>query len=418
MIENEEPAPSPDLPPEQLLDLVQRQTLRYFSDFAHPVSGLARERSNRQPDVVTSGGSGFGIMAILVGVERGWLARAEALDRLLKMVGFLSKADRFHGVFPHWMDGATGKAIAFSPKDDGGDLVETAFLIAGLLSARQYFSGGGKEAGFREKIEALWRDVEWNWYTHGTDVLYWHWSPTHAWAMNHAVRGWNECLVTYVLGASSPTHPILPEVYHRGWAGGRDFHNGTEFYGIRLPLGPAYGGPLFFSHYSFLGIDPRGLTDRYADYWVQNVAHTSINRSHCIANPNRFKGYGANCWGLTASDTIDGYTAHSPTNDRGVISPTAALSSFPYTPAESLAALRHFTTVLGGQVWGDYGFKDAFSPAKDWCSETYLAIDQGPIVVMIENLRSGLLWKLFMSCPEIETGLAKLGFSRRAPALV
>src|SRR6185503_14291164 len=140
--------------------------------------------------------------------------------------------------------------------------------------------------------------------------------------------------------------------------------------------------PLFFTHYSFLGIDPRGLSDRHADYWVQNGAHARINRAHCIANPNNFKGYGPVCWGLTASDTLDGYTAHSPTNDRGVISPTAALASFPYTPAGSMAALRHFATVLDGRVWGEYGFKDAFSVGEDWCSETYLAIDQGPIVAM------------------------------------
>lgn len=406
---------SPDLPPDRLVDIVQRQTLRYFWDFGHPVSGLARERSNRHPEIVTSGGSGFGIMAILVGIERGWLPREAALDRLTAMLAFLAAADRFHGAFPHWLDGATGRAIRFSARDDGGDLVETAFLVAGLLAARQYFHGGGREAELRERIDRLWRAVEWGWYTRGSDVLYWHWSPTHEWAMNHAIRGWNECLITYVLAASSPTHPIQSEVYHAGWAGGPHFANGNAYFGTRLPLGPACGGPLFFAHYSFLGIDPRGLSDRYADYWAQNVAHTAINRAHCIANPNGFRGYGPDCWGLTASDTIDGYTAHSPTNDRGVISPTAALSSFPYAPQESTAALRHFAAALGGRLWGEYGFKDAFSPHHDWCSESYLAIDQGPIVVMIENFRSGLLWKLFMSCPEVAAGLARLGFERAAP---
>ena len=220
----------PRAPEETLLDLVQRQTLRYFWDFAHPVSGLARERSNRQPEIVTTGGSGFGIMAILVGIERGWLPRRAALDRLLAMLGFLAKADRFHGAFPHWLDGATGRAIRFSPKDDGGDLVETAFLIAGLLAARQYFSAGGSEAELRDRIDALWRAVEWDWYTRGADVLYWHWSPTHEWAMNHAIRGWNECLIAYLLAASSPTHPIDPEIYHRGWASGPDFANGQRVF--------------------------------------------------------------------------------------------------------------------------------------------------------------------------------------------
>ncbi len=413
-----EQAPSPDLSADALLDLVQRQTLRYFWDFAHPVSGLARERSNRSPEVVTTGGSGFGIMAILAGVQRGWLQRAAGLDRLGTMLAFLAEADRFHGAFPHWLDGTTGKAIAFSPQDDGGDLVETAYLVAGLLAARQYFSGGGKEAALRAAIDTLWQGVEWDWYTQGADVLTWHWSPVHGWAMNHPIRGWNECLVAYVLAASSSDHSIRPEVYHRGWANGPDFRNGREFHGVRLPLGPDFGGPLFFAHYSFLGIDPRGLSDRYADYWEQNLAHTRINRAHCIANPNRYKGYGADCWGLTASDSVEGYAAHSPTDDRGVLSPTAALSSFPYTPAESMAALRHFTGAMGGRLWGDYGFRDAFSPQKNWCADSYLAIDQGPIVVMIENFRSGLLWDLFMSAPEIAAGLARLGFTRRAPASV
>ena len=237
-------------------------------------------------------------MAIIVGVDRGWLARDAALERLANSLGFLKRADRFHGAFPHWLDGATGRAIRFSPKDDGGDIVETAFLIAGLLAARQYFDRDREEErALREKIDELWRAVEWDWYTQGADVLYWHWSPTHAWAMNHAIRGWNECLVAYVLAAGSPTHAIDPEIYHRGWASGPHFKNGTEHFATRLPLGPPYGGPLFFTHYSFLGIDPRGLKDRYADYWEQNVAHTSINRAHCIANPNRFEGYGARLLG-------------------------------------------------------------------------------------------------------------------------
>jgi len=406
---------------EALLDLVQRQTLRYFWDFAHPACGLARERSNVTPryglEAVTTGGSGFGVMAIVAGVARGWIDRAEAVERLWTMVRFLLKADSYHGIWPHFLDGDTGRTIPFSRKDDGADLVETSFLLAGLLCVRQYFDAAAEAEGrLRSAITWLYDEAEWSWHTQGgRNVLYWHWSPNNGWSMNHEIRGWNECLITYVLAASAPRYGISPEVYHRGWADGRDFTNGRSYDGIALPLGPDAGGPLFLSQYSFLGLDPRGLSDRYADYWQQNLAHTEINRAWCVRNPLGYEGYGPDCWGLTASDSPAGYDAHSPTNDLGVITPTAALSAFPYTPEHSMRALRHFYHDLGDRIWREYGFVDAFSESAGWYAGSHLAIDQGPIVVMIENARSGLLWKLLMSCPEVRTGLRRLDF--RSPHL-
>jgi hypothetical protein len=400
-----------------LLDLVQKQTFRYFWDFAHPVSGLARERSNSNfgygHETVTTGGTGFGIMGVIVAVERKWIGRDTAAKFMLKMVNFLLKAESYHGVFPHWMDGATGKTIPFSRKDDGADLVESSYLFQGLLCARQYFNGDNRtERELRNRINWMWPDIEWNWFTQGQEVLYWHWSPNNGWAMNFPVRGFNECLIMYILAASSPNekYQVPSSVYHRGWAQSDFFKNGKEYYGIKLPLGFDYGGPLFFSQYSFLGLDPRGLKDRYANYWEQNLNHTLINREHCIRNPNKFKGYGENCWGLTASDTYNGYAAHSPAEDLGTISPTAALSAFPYTPAYSMKALKHFYYDLGDKIWSEYGFVDAFNETKNWVAQSHLAIDQGPIVAMIENYRTGLLWSLFMSCPEVQMGLKKLGF--------
>lgn len=400
-----------------LLDLVQKQTFKYFWDFAHPVSGLARERSNVAYDygneVVTTGGTGFGVMAIIVATERGWIPRDTAAKHLLKMVRFLSKANSYHGVFPHWLNGATGQTIPFSRKDDGADLVETSYLFEGLLCARQYFNGNNRTEGdLRNRINWLWNDIEWSWFTKGgEEVLYWHWSPNNGWAMNFPIRGFNECLITYVLAASGQRYPVTAAVYHRGWAQSNFFKNGKEFLGHRLPLGFDYGGPLFFSHYSFLGLDPHGLKDQYADYWEQNRNHTLINHDYCVANPKKWKGYGPESWGLTASDSYVGYAAHSPTEDLGVISPTAALSAFPYTPDYSMLALKHFYYDLGNKIWGDYGFVDGFSESKEWYAKSYLAIDQGPIVVMMENYRSGLLWKLFMGCPEVQGGLKKLGFT-------
>ena len=398
-----------------LLDIVQQQTFKYFWDFAHPVSGLARERSNIADyghETTTIGGTGFGIMAIIVAAERKWITRDTAIGHLLKMVRFLRKSDVFHGAYPHWMNGETGKVIRFSPKDDGADLVETSYLFEGLLCARQYFDRDNpKENELRRRINWLWNEVEFDWFTRESkNVLYWHWSPNHGWAMNNEIRGWNECLITYVLAASSPGHSIDAHTYSRGWTNGINFKNQGTYYGIKLPLGEDYGGPLFFSQYSFLGLDPRGLKDQYADYWEQNKNHTLINRAYCLDNPKKFKGYGENCWGLTASDTYNGYNAFSPTNDEGTITPAAALSAFPYTPEYSMKALKHFYYNLGDKIWGEYGFTDAFNETQNWYAKSYLAIDQGPIVAMIENYRSGLIWKLFMSCPEIQHGLKKLGF--------
>ncbi len=402
----------PAITDEALLTLVQEQTFKYFWDFAHPASGMARER-NSSGDLVTSGGSGFGVMAILVGIERGFITRQQGIDRLEKIVGFLQTADRFHGVWPHWMNGNTGRVIAFSAQDNGGDLIETSFMIQGLLAVRQYLDTAvPQEAALSNTITQLWEEVEWDWYTKGGgNVLYWHWSPNFEWAINLPIRGWNEGLVTYVLAASSPTHPIDASVYHQGWARNGGMANGKSFYDINLPLGEDFGGPLFFAHYSFLGLDPRNLQDQYANYWTQNVNHTRINHQYVVSNPRQFVGYGAASWGLTASDNQLGYSAHSPTNDLGVITPTAALSSFPYTPEISMDALKYFYYILGDKMWGPYGFRDAYNPTENWYANSYLAIDQGPIVIMIENHRSGLLWDFFMADPEITKGLQKLGFS-------
>jgi hypothetical protein len=410
---------------DSLMTLVQYRTFQYFWDGAEPVSGAARERyhsDNIYPQndkhIVTSGGTGFGIMAILVGIERGFITREEGYERLRKLTDWLGNADRFHGVWPHWLNGETGEVKPFSTKDDGGDLVETAYLAQGMLCAREYFKNGNDaEQALAQDIDSLWRGIEWDWHRKGNEnVLYWHWSPNYAWEMNFPIEGYNECLITYVLAASSPTHGVPAEVYHEGWARSGGIRNDSthQQYGYHLALkhnfAPQFGGPLFWSHYSYLGLDPRGLRDRYADYWEANRNHTLINRQYCIENPKGYKGYGENCWGLTASYSIKGYAAHSPGEDLGVISPTAALSSIPYTPEESMAVMRHLYEDLGDKVWGEFGFYDAFSEQANWYIPRYLAIDQGPIVVMIENYRSGLLWKLFMGAPEVKEGLRKLGF--------
>ncbi|HQX18749.1 MAG TPA: glucoamylase family protein [Niabella sp.] len=402
-----------------LLDEVQKRTLKYFWDFAHPVSGLAREGSKHDPKIVTSGGSGFGIMALIVAAERGFIPKLEVLNRMKTIVGFLkNNAQTFHGAFPHWLDGSTGIVIPFSTNDNGADQVETSFLVQGLLCARQYFNGTGLiENLLRADINTIIDKVEWNWFRQNNqEVLYWHWSPDKGWAMNMKIQGWNESLITYVLAASSKNYSIPKSVYDNGWARNGAMKNGNNYGGISLPLGSDWGGPLFFEHYSFLGINPRGLSDAYANYEQQTVNHTQVNYNYCKTNPRNYYGYSDLVWGLTASNIKGGYTASSPTNDQGFIAPTAALSSMPYTPNESLAALKFFYFVLGDKIFKEYGFVDALSlnevkNGEPWYSDAFLAIDQGPIIVMIENYRSQMLWNLFTSCPEVKDGMKKLGFS-------
>jgi hypothetical protein len=356
-------------------------------------------------------------MAMLVAAERGFVTREAIVERLEKAVAFLESADRFHGAWAHWMYN-DGRVKPFSPRDNGGDIVETAYLAQGLLCARQYFSNGTpRERALADRMDVLWRDIDWNWYRGKAreNVLFWHWSPSYGWEMNFRIRGYNECLIAYVLAASSPTHAIPPEVYHEGWAMGGAIQESYTSFGYTLPLkhqvSPELGGPLFWAHYSFLGLDPRKLEDQYANYWEHNVSHVMIDYQYCVQNPKGFKGYGPECWGLTSSYSPKGYSGHSPAHDLGVISPTAALSSFPYAPKEAMAMLKHLYRDLGDHVIGTYGPYDAFSEQENWYPTRYLAIDQGPIVGMIENYRSGLLWNLFMSCGEVQSGLTKLGFT-------
>ncbi|MEJ7644886.1 MAG: glucoamylase family protein [Chryseolinea sp.] len=403
---------TPQLPvvsDEELLSKVQQQTFKYFWDLAHPASGMARER-NTSGNIVTSGGSGFGIMALVVGIERNFVSRAAGVQRMDKIVTFLEDADRFHGAWSHWLDGNTGDVVPFSSKDNGGDLVETSFLVQGLLTFRQYLQPSDTAGNnLINRITNLWETVEWDWYRKNNEnVLYWHWSPNYTWDMNFPLYGYFEQQITYVLAASSPTYGIPKIVYSNGYAKNGTIVKNNTHYGYKLPLESP--SPLFWVHYSYLGLDPH-FSDGYANYWEQNVNATSINQAYCIANPKNFVGYSQDCWGLTSSDEQGGYDAHSPANDNGVITPTAALSSFPYTPDESMKALKFFYYNLGDRLWGEYGFYDAFNLTTGWTADSYLAIDQGPIIIMIENHRTGLIWELFMSAPEVQNGMTTLEFT-------
>lgn len=413
----------------QLMDKVQSDALKYFWDFAEPNSFLGRERyheDNIYPDndkhVITTGGSGFGLMTILVGVDRKFIPRQEAVKKLTHIADFLEKADRFHGAWSHWINGETGKVVPFGKKDNGGDLVETAFLVQGMICVREYFKNGNQEEkALAAKMDKLWKGVEWNWYTKGGQkVLYWHWSPTYGWEMNFPLQGYNECLITYVMAASSPDYSIDYDTYNKGWTRNGTYLSDKEKYGLPMYVkhngAEEYGGPLFWTQYSYLGLDPRSLSDQYIkNYFDLNRNQVLIDYKYCVENPKVWKGYGKNYWGLTAGysrnkDGGVGYDAHFPQNDHGVITPTAALSSMPYTPKESMAFLR-FLYEEKAIFIGQAGPYDATSiNYNDWFTPRYLAIDQGTIAPMIENYRSGLLWDLFMNAPDIRAGLKKIGF--------
>ncbi|HEY6764151.1 MAG TPA: glucoamylase family protein [Candidatus Sulfotelmatobacter sp.] len=424
---------------DELLTMLEEACFRYYWEAgSHPVAGTTLENVPGDPRIVATGASGFGIMALVVGTDRGFITREQGLQRLTKIVDFLEKAPRYHGVWSHFLNGDTAKTMPlFGMFDNGGDLVETAFLMEGLLAARQYFNGqSAPEHDLYTRITHLWEAVEWDWYRRSADndALFWHWSPQWTWYINHRLTGFNEVMIVYLLAVASPTHGVPADLYYSGWAGqsqaavqyragwsgttqGDRYLNGHTYQGIKLDVGVGSGGPLFFTQYSFMGFDPRGLRDRYTDYFQNNRNIALINHAYCVENPGHFKGYGGGSWGLTASDDQLGYAPHSPdpADDNGTVTPTGALGSFPYTPDESMAALKHFYRDLGDRLWGIYGPRDAFNETHNWYSPIFMGLNQAPITVMVENYRTGLIWKLFMSNPEMRPMLDKIGFTPDPP---
>ncbi len=417
---------------DELLDMVQEGCFRYYWEGGHPNAGMAIDVLPGDENLVAVGASGFGIMALVAGCDRHFITREQCVERLVRITRFLRKADRFHGAWPHFLDGNTGKVNPYFGKyDDGGDLVETAFLIQGLLVARQYFDRDTEsEREIRQTITDLWRGVEWDWYRKdpSSDFLFWHWSPDFGWHISHPLVGWNETMIVYVLAIASPTHPVPASLFHTGWASRSDFAvryrhewsrttagdhftNGNSYFGLKLDVGEGNGSDLFFTQFSFMGLDPRGKHDRYTDYFRNNRNIALINHSYCVENPRHYLGYGADCWGLSAGINSGGGRP-LPCDDNGTICCSAALGSFPYTPKESMAALKHFYRALGAKIWGIYGFHDGFNETENWFEPVWMGLNQAVITVMIENYRTGLIWKNFMTNPEIQPALEAIGFTR------
>ncbi len=430
-ISNSLKAKTKSMTDEELLDMVQLSNFRYYWEGCEPNSGLALENIPGRTTMIATGASGFGIMAMIAGVHRNFISREAAVERFLKITRFLKTADRFHGVYPHFLNGETGKTVPFfGMKDNGGDLVETSFLMQGLLTAKEFFDADNvSEKEIRNTITQLWYEVEWDWYrkTKDSEFLYWHWSPDQEWIINHKLIGWNETLITYFLAIASPKHSVPASMYYTGWASpsttaqdyrsawgktkdGSMYTNGNTYYGIELPVGVSNGGPLFFVHYSFFGLNPHKLTDAYVNYFDNNQKIANINLRYATENPANHQGYGDDFWGLTASDGPSHYSANEPNidNDEGKMTATGALASFPYTPEASLKALKNYYYNYGEKLYGYYGFHDAISVDDQWVSPLYMGLNQAPIVIMIENYRSGLLWDLFMKNDDVKSGLKKL----------
>jgi hypothetical protein len=409
-------ATSSSMSDKELITYAQEAAFHYFYEYGHPVSGLARERKG-SADICTIGGTGFGLMTLMVGAERGFVTRGEAAARIVKIARFLdTKAQRYHGAFAHWIHGATGETVPFSEWDDGGDLVETSYLIQGLLACRKYFDqDGSDEKELRELATRIWESVEWDWYgrTPVSTTLYWHWSTNYGWRMDYPIQGFNEAQVTYILAIASPSHPVPSTFYYDGWAGATNYANGNAYYAHTIAVGPELGGPLFYTHNSYLGFDPRNKRDKFCNYFENNQNIVTVNRAYCRENPKGFKGYSDVVWGLSACDNPYGYGAHQPKkNDNGTLAPSAVLSSMPYLPKETIVSLRHLYRKYGSKIWGEFGFRSGMNVSEDWYAKSYLAIELGPVAPMIENTRSGLCWKMFMANDEIGNAVRAIGFTQ------
>lgn len=408
-----------------LLDLEQRAAFYFFWYASNPNTGVSLDRMTN-PTLGATGSTGFGLTTYPIAVERGWITRTQAAERTLKVLRFYrDTADRFHGFYPHFLNSETGKVIELFDKDNGADIVESAYFFAGALTCRQYFTGADAvESEIRQIATDLYNAADWQFVRRNTagdtlQNLSWWWSPTYGFQNGGRVTGFNEAMIVYLLALGSPTHAVPASVYHQGWAG--SYRRNQSHYGIPLQV-ESWSSSLFTYQYTPCWVDFRNKQDAYANYFETSRNATLINRQWCIANTGHYVGYSDSLWGLTACDgpgysPFRGYDARGPfQSDDGTIAPTAALASMPFTPNESLAALRYMFDHHRDGLWGAYGFKDAFNLTAnpDWFDPDYIGIDQGPIVIMIENYRSQLIWNLFMSSPEVAAAMAKAGFTTTA----
>lgn len=412
---------------EAVLDDIQRRHFKYFWELTNSVNGLVPDRANPANNTAASSiaATGFGLTAYIVGVERGFITRQQAAERTLTTLRFFADAPQssastdvtgYKGFFYHFLNRDTGYR---DKADTELSTIDTALLLAGVLSSQSYFDGDNEtETEIRELADRLYRAVEWKWAMNGGSKMTMGWSPENGF-LPHVWSGYNEAMILYILAFGSPD--ASKKIDGSIWNNWTATYHWDKFHGYDM----VNFSPLFGHQYSHIWVDFKGIRDSYMrgkalDYFENSRRATMSNRAYCIANPKGFKGYGENIWGLTASDGPggyfgkEGYYARGASAlwiyDDGTIAPTAAGGSFPFTPEESYNALTAMKKYNGGVLWTQYGFWDAFNPQVDWVAEWWLGIDQGPILIMIENYRTGLVWNLMKKNPYIASGLKAAGF--------
>ncbi|MCL2649690.1 MAG: hypothetical protein FWD60_01535 [Candidatus Azobacteroides sp.] len=409
--------------PEAMRKILDKQARDYFDLFwsgecSHPNSKMARIGTERAQGTVALAGSAYAVLSIPVAVERAWISKEEGIERLLHICRFLNTAERFHGAWSHWMDGVTGKALPFNGnQQNSGDLVETSFMMMSLLTCGEYFNGNTtSEKEIKNLIDSFWNTIEWNFYTNKEKVLYWSWDRDLGFAPLK-IQGPNEALPAYILALAAPAkNAITQDVYRSGWKGGNGYYNkGRTTYGYLFELGrESKGGPLFTSQHPFLWFNPFLMEDEYIDYWKFCINHAMINHHYCLYEAPKAYKYDENNWGLSAcyGTPEKGYVGRSPSKDDGIICTTAAAGSIVFTPFYALQAMKYMKSQ--SNLNGKYGLIDSYSPSENWNETRYLSISIFPVISMIENYKSGLIWKLAMQNEYIKKGLQLAGIHEPA----
>jgi len=414
-----------------LLDRLQRAAFDYFRQATNPANGLIADNS-RANSPVSIAVVGFALSSYPVAVERGWLARTEAVQRSLAALRFFRDSDQsggpaatgYKGFYYHFLDFRTGARVWRSELS----MIDTALLIAGALTASMYFdSSAADEIELRKIVDLLFRRVDWRWAQDGGETLRQGWKPECGF-LHYGWEGYNEAIVLYVLALGSPTHPLKGHCYH-AWTATYQWEN---VYGYDF----LYGGPLFVHQFSHAWIDFRGIKDPFmrekrCDYFENSRRATLVQREYAQRNPNEFAGYDEHCWGLTACDgptdelpdtageprRLFGYAArgvpYGP--DDGTIAGWAPLASLPFTPDVALDAVRQMHQRYP-EMLSDSRYASSFNAGlagvdhRAWVSSGSFGLDQGIVVMMIENYRTGLIWRLMRDCDPIRTGLRQAGF--------
>lgn len=399
---------------DEFLDYVQQTSFDYFWYLANPTNGMVADRSTpTSPCSIAA--VGFGLTCIGIGIDHGWISRTQGVARVLTTLNTFLNGPQgtnasgtigYKGWFYHFLDMNTALR---SPASELSS-IDTALLLAGILHAKQYFDGTNTdEISIRTKADAIFNRVDWNWMAQGTNVISMGWFPSGSFIANNWI-GYNEGMILYILGLGAATNPLPASAWSR-WTSGYAW---ATNYGQAFVTFP----PLFGHQYSHCWIDFRHNADAYMNsknstYFQNSRRATLAQRSYCIANPLNRVGYSSNVWGLTACDGPSGYGTHGAPpaeNDDGTIAPTAAGGSMAFAPEYALPALRHFYTQFRFRIWTAYGFRDAFNLGAQWYASDTLGIDQGPIVVMIENYRTQRVWRRFMQNEEVQRGLQRAGF--------